>query len=538
MEGVAFPLFLFDLFRSFLPLHNPIGFGASDFIEIALATILVVLVLAWRQILPACCWLARHPKITIAILAALPIALRLLLLPHYPLPTPAGSDDFSYLLLADTLSHFRLANPSHPMHQFFEAIFVLQQPTYSSIFPLGQGMVLTLGWTGVLLSAGAFTALCYWMLRGWTTPLRSLLGGFLSVAQFGPLCEWINSYWGGYPAACAGCLIFGAIPRKRGLLLGFGIAILWLTRPFECVLITVALACLLLHRRWFPRAAIIPVLCALSLSAVQNRAVTGNWTTMPYTLSRFQYGVPASFTIQPNPIPHLPLTAEQQLDYQAQSAVHGPSTDSPNAYWHRLLSRLTFYRFFLLVPLLLTPLFFWRDRRILWAPAVILFLALGTNFYPYFYPHYVAVLACLFLLLAVFGLAAMKRELAYAAILLCAAHALFWYTLHWAGTENQRRALSRFENWDYINLGDPEGRLAINRELVLIPGPKLVFVRYGSIHGFHEWIHNAADIDSSEVVWAADLGPETNMALRNYFPKRHVLLVEPDAHPPRLTDYR
>ena len=35
-------MFLFHLFRSFLPLHNPIGFGASDFIELALAAMLVL----------------------------------------------------------------------------------------------------------------------------------------------------------------------------------------------------------------------------------------------------------------------------------------------------------------------------------------------------------------------------------------------------------------------------------------------------------------------------------------------------------------
>ena len=38
-------MFLFDFFRSFLPLHNPIGFGAADFIELALALLLVSLVL-------------------------------------------------------------------------------------------------------------------------------------------------------------------------------------------------------------------------------------------------------------------------------------------------------------------------------------------------------------------------------------------------------------------------------------------------------------------------------------------------------------
>ena len=30
-------MFLFDFFRSFLPLHNPLGFGASDFVEFVLS---------------------------------------------------------------------------------------------------------------------------------------------------------------------------------------------------------------------------------------------------------------------------------------------------------------------------------------------------------------------------------------------------------------------------------------------------------------------------------------------------------------------
>jgi len=92
-------------------------------------------------------------------------------------PTPSGSDDFSYWLLADTLRHFRLANPAHPMRQFFETVFVLQEPSYSSIFPLGQGLAMAAGWlvfghpwAGVLLSAAAACALTYWMLRAWTTP--------------------------------------------------------------------------------------------------------------------------------------------------------------------------------------------------------------------------------------------------------------------------------------------------------------------------------------------------------------------------------
>lgn len=552
-------MFLFDLFRSFLPLHNPIGFGAADFIEFTLASILIVLIFLWRPISALARVLTQHPRWCMAFLAILPIALRMALLPHYPVPTPSGSDDFSYLLLADTLSHFRLANPVHPMHRFFESIFVLQEPSYSSIFPLGQGMVLTLGWAGVLLTAGLFCALCYWMLRVWTIPRWALLGALLAAAQFGPLSSWMNGYWGGYLSACAGCLVFGAIPRLRdhprirdGTLLGVGVAIQWLTRPFECLLLVLAVAIFLLpgdvrRLRSAVLAATVPILLALGLTLVQNHQVTGTWTTMPYMLSRYQYGVPAAFTFQPNPIPHRPLTREQQLDYDAQTAVHGPGTETLATYWKRLSSRVDFYRFFFLTPLFLTLLAFLkgvRQWRFAWVMAAVLIFALGTNFYPYFYPHYIAAETCLFLSISVAGLEIFTawgiagRDLARLIVLLCAAHAIFWYTLHLAGTENQRVALMRYENWDFINYGDPQGRIEVNRQLEKLSGRQLVFVRYSPLHGFHEWIRNSADIDSSRVVWAADLGEEENRKLQSYYTDRATWLLEPDARPPRLSLYR
>src|SRR5580658_5247771 len=41
---------MFQLFQSFLPLHNPIGFGASDFIELELAAVLVILIVAHARL--------------------------------------------------------------------------------------------------------------------------------------------------------------------------------------------------------------------------------------------------------------------------------------------------------------------------------------------------------------------------------------------------------------------------------------------------------------------------------------------------------
>src|ERR1035438_10427912 len=102
-------MYLFHVLRSFLPLHNPIGFGASDFIEVAIAVILVLLVLARAWIEPAAQALARETGWCMLFLAVLVVALRLALLPVHPVPSATGADDFSYLLLGDTLAHFRLA---------------------------------------------------------------------------------------------------------------------------------------------------------------------------------------------------------------------------------------------------------------------------------------------------------------------------------------------------------------------------------------------------------------------------------------------
>jgi hypothetical protein len=562
-------MYLFHLFRSFLPSLNPIGFSASDFIEVFLTLVVVILALAWRPwISPYSRRLAQNPGWSMALLALLPIALRLALLPQYPIPTPNVSDDFSYLLIADTLRHFRLANPPHPLHRFFETFFVLQEPAYASIFPLGQGLILAIGWAvfghpwaGVALTIGALFALCYWMLRAWTTPEWALVGGLLAVIEFGPLSQWMNSYWGGAVSACAGCLVFGALPRLRdsgrrrdAALLGLGLALQLLTRPFEAIFLALsALLFMLPYWRRLARSSAIAALIvvpAITLMLFQNKRTTGNWTMLPYQLSQYQYGVPTTFTVQPIPTPHLPPTREQQLDYDQQSAVHGPDTETFARYWQRWASRIGFFRFFFLAPLLLAiPAFLIRVREypFAWVVLTVLLFSLGTGFYPYFYTHYIAALTCLFVLISVVGLERLSRwrirgtavgqEAVRILLLLCAAHFLFWYGLHASRDDELYAAMTPFETWDAINHGDPEGRIAIRRQLGAKPGQLLVFVRYWPQHQFQEWVHNAADIDGARIVWARDLGADENQKLLRYYPDRTAWLLEPDARPPRLRRY-
>jgi hypothetical protein len=257
-------------------------------------------------------------------------------------------------------------------------------------------------------------------------------------------------------------------------------------------------------------------------------------------LSRYQYGVPATFTFQPNPQPHRQLTPEQRLDYRAQAAIHGSGTDTVSAYLQRLLYRVRYYRFFFLPPLFvaLAALFFSPRRfTIGYSVLTVLIFALGTNFYPYFYPHYIAALTCIFLLISVTGLERLSGRASTALLLLCGVQFLFWYSLHLIASP-EMTGIFRFEASDYINMGDPEGRIAIEEQLSRAPGKQLVLVHYSPAHGFHEWIHNAASIDEARVVWALDLGAVEDSRLINYFHDRTVWFLTPDSRPPQLTQYK
>ena len=558
---------LADLLRSFLPLRNPIGFGAADFIELVLAALLVVLVLLSRRwIEPFARQLAQRTGWCMLALAILPVLLRLLLLPNHPVPSPDIYDEFGHLLAADTLLHFRLANPPHPLPQFFETFFVLQQPAYCSIYPIGQGLSMALGrllfglpWAGVLLSTALFCSLSYWMLRAWTTPLWALAGGLLAVMEFGPLSQWMNSYWGGALSAAAGCLVFGALPRLRhsarprdSALLGLGLALQLLIRPYEFIFLVASAVIFLSFRKPATLApAILVLLPAIALTLLQNRQATGSWTTLPYMLSQYQYGVPASLTFQSPPVPHRALTPEQQLDYKMQLSFRPSGPETIATYLTRLAYRVRFYRFFLLAPLyLVLPafLFVLRDFRFAWVAFTLIIFALGANFYPAFQPHYIAAVACLFVLVSIIGLQQLSkltirqwpagREVARLIFFLCAIHFIFWYGLHLFDSADFSVAMLRYETWDVINHTNPDRRIAINRQLAKIPGRLLVFVHYSPQHIFQdEWVYNEADIQRARIVWARDLGAE-NQKLREYYPDRAVWLLEPDARPPQLRPYQ
>jgi len=158
------------------------------------------------------------------------LVVRIALLPIWPIPKASVYDEFSYLLQADTFAHGRLTNPPHPLWQFFESAYILQQPTYASRFPPAQAIALAMGqvifghpWFGVWLSAGVLAAVLCWALQGWFPPGWALLGAFIGL----DLClfsYWMNSYWGERSRQLAARSLlahgFASLEKKRHIMPG------------------------------------------------------------------------------------------------------------------------------------------------------------------------------------------------------------------------------------------------------------------------------------------------------------------------------
>lgn len=551
-------------------------------IEGGLTLIVVALAFAWPRLGNS--WfariervfgrLARKQRLAVVSVGLATFLIRLAILPAFPIPLPFDPSDFSNLLAADTFAHGRLTNPTPAMWTHLESIHITMQPTYMSMYFPGEALALAAGkmlfgtpWIGLLFASALMCAAICWMLQAWLPPGWALLGGLLAMLRIGLFSYWINTYTGaGLLGGLGGALVLGALPRLKmtvrfryGLLMAVGIIILVLTRPFEGLLLCLPVAFVLVRWAFFGanrpapavllRRAVVPVLVVVAggawLGYYDYRAF-GKPQTLPYTVNRSTYATAPYYIWQPpRPEPHYRRDVMRRfyhdVELTAYWRIHSWALYLPMNL-EKIAAALQFFAGFAL----LAPLIMLRrvllDRRIRFLVFSVLFLMAGMTIMIFQIPHYLAPFTAAFYAI---GLQAMRHlrvwtperkpvgaALVRLIVTVCVVMAVvrvcagpFGFVIpEWTGSQ-----------WETTWIGPGHfgvERAQIEVRLKQLSGNQLVMVRYSPDHNpADEWVYNSADVDSSKVVWAADMDAAENQELVKYYSDRQVWLVQPDAKP-------
>jgi hypothetical protein len=538
--------------------------------------------LSYHVVSKACGWLllqlarfARRTWAAAVIVAVIPVVIQLVASFHWGFPYPSHTDEFVYLLEADTLAHGNLANPQHPLWRHFEAINELARPSYTGKYPLGSPAFLALGqvflggpFWGVLLGMALASAATLWAVRIWTRPAWSLLAGVTVALAFGGSHYWVRSYFGGEVVFLGSMLLIGSYRRLThsgrtlaAVWFGIGCMLLIFTRPYEGGLLILAA---LIGITWSWRQALnwnwrlsrtLPVLAifgllTLVLLAVTNKAATGNVFRMAYMEHMRQYDrAPLLWTLKPDLGPKTGIPAVRAVhDTWSLDSYHAIA-DIP--WFLRIRQRVGEVRRD--VPWSNTASFVSTALALpgLLAGAGFLIFAMAIAFAglfieTWYLPHYGAPFMALLLVSQFYSLFLIARwKIGRVRAGRFAAVLLVIFVLSGPLLNNAYFLMGKGlpRTGTVYNMLYPEFVMKANiaRRLEAIGGAHVVIVHRTEDRqrSLQEWVYNSASIDRQPVIWAQDLGTEGNQDLFQYYKGRQFWLMEPDlAAPGTLPELR
>jgi hypothetical protein len=495
----------------------------------------------------------RRRALLIVAVAVLPVAIRVLVLPWFPVPTPRVPDEYSHLLVADTLGSGRLANVTHPLWRHFETAYVLHAPAYASIYPIGQGAAIAVGalitghpWGGVLLSVALMSGAIVWMLYGCVPAGWAILGGLIAALHFGLAPQWVSSYWGGAFCAFGGALLFGALVRLRsgpskamGAIAGVGWSIGWLIRPYESLplfaFVWLVLTAIVIGQRpqWREWLAPLVLLASVQLLAggvtvLHNHAVTSSSFTLPYRLNQRFYGTPQSFFWQePVPAPDVRVPELASL-FEWQRKQKEDLDEHPIRQFGRVVRDFaSFYvTWWYALPVVMLLLVI-TDISVLIGIGLVGCAVAVSAMYPIFLPHYVAAYTCVVGFLITRGL----MRLSAVSIGRIPAGRVLAGLLIVGGALSAEpfRTISTTLATASTDVEPPWLREQLVQRLDALGGRHVVFVQYDPGHSFHdEWVYNAATIDDASIVWCRAMGEAEDGDVVRYYEDRTFWLAVVD----------